>query len=315
MPHGPTGRWLTSYQKGSIFGAVIVFVAFAAAFSVIPIQPEPPQNEPHTKSTESVSADHRPSEFWRQFIPQDAVGAFTLGLMLVAGAQAIMFLVQLRYMNEGLRDAGVATKAAQLSAEAAAAGNRPWLRVTAELDGQLVFDQEGVSLKTKVFVENVGRSPAVRVTVSTAIGVTNNFDGHKIDGAQWAVNKAQISHSERITYGTGRTVEELKRLSTIGDVIFPDEKRQIETIDRAASRFELFGNSKKEDERTFDGVFYAVSAEYRVGSDWGVTTVVYAVEQWPEPGAPADGRFKVASRGEHKFDVTLHKLQVYTTAT
>jgi hypothetical protein len=117
---------LTGYQEGSIFGAVMVFVAFAATLSVTPVQPLPPQNEPHTQSAESISANHRPSESWRQWATTDPVAAFTLGLMLIAGVQAIMFFVQLRYMNEGLRDASVATRAAQLSADAAAAGNRPW---------------------------------------------------------------------------------------------------------------------------------------------------------------------------------------------
>ena len=106
-----------------------------------------------------------------------------------------------------------------------------------------------------------------------------------------------------------------KGLVLLETLFFNTNRPQIETIDRAASRFQLFGNSKKEDERTFRWVFMLFLRNTALGVIGVVTTVVYAVEQWPEPGAPADGRFKVASRGEHKFDVTLHKLQVYTTAT
>jgi hypothetical protein len=319
MSYGSSRGWLTGFQRASIFAAVMLFVAFAMALSIAPVQPLPPENEPHTKNAESKSADHRPSEFWRQFIPHEAVGAFTLGLMLIAGAQALMFFVQLRYMNEGLHDASVATQAAQRSAnaaqesaKAASASNRPWLRISTEPNGQLIFGPEGVSLETRVFVENVGRSPAVRVKVSTGIGITNSVI---VDGAQWAVNKAQISVSERITYDRGRTSEELARIEDIGDVVFPGEQRPIETIDHAASRGELFGINSIGDDRTFDDVFYAVSSEYRIGSDWGVTTVVYAIEKSPNGETRPDGGFRVGSGGEHKFGVILRKLQIYTTAT
>jgi hypothetical protein len=308
-------RWLTEYQRGSIFGAVMLFVAFAAALSVTPVQPLPPQDEPHTKSADPISANHRPSESWGQWATTDPLAAFTLGLMLIAGAQAIMFFVQLRYMNEGLHDASIATRAAQLSADAAVAGNRPWLRIVTELDGPLIFGPKDVSLKTIISVENVGRSPAVRVKVSTGTGVTNNHGDYKVDGVRSAVSKAQISTSERITYDTGRTREELARIMSIGDVVFPGEQRPIETVDWIVSRDELFGVIRNGDDRTFDGVFYAVSAEYRVGTDWGVTTVVYAVEQAPDGETSRDSGFRVNSLTEVKFDVTLRKLQIYTTAT
>ena len=284
----------------------MLFVAFAAALSTVPHS----QTKPSDQANATIEAkEPQPETIWESVSGGDAVATVTSLLVVVAAIQAAMFFRQLYYMKEALDDASIATKAAQLSAEAAATANRPWLRIITELDGQLIFGPKGVSLKTVVEVENVGRSPAVRVKVSTGIGITDNRGGYKVDGVQSAVSKAQISTSERITYDRGRTSDELERIMAIGDVVFPGEWRPMETVDWIVSKDELFGPTTNEDDRTFDGVFYAVSAEYRVGTGWGVTTVVHAIEQAP------DGGFRVNSRSELKFDVILRKLQIHTTAT
>jgi hypothetical protein len=100
------------------------------------------------------------------WLTKDAAGFFTFGLVLVGGFQAVMFLIQLRYMRKGMNDATIAANAAKDSARAAAEANRPWVSIK-----EVSFTEpfrilpDGVVSSVEVKTENVGRSPAVGVSV------------------------------------------------------------------------------------------------------------------------------------------------------
>ena len=111
--------WLNGYQQGSIFGAVMVFVAFAAALSTVPRTIDSPPAEKRHIVTKDTHANQMEEETWWRWATADPVAAFTLLLALVALGQASLFVWQLRYMRRGIVDAGVAAVTATKAANAA----------------------------------------------------------------------------------------------------------------------------------------------------------------------------------------------------
>jgi hypothetical protein len=112
-------RLFTGYQRGSIFGAIIVFVAFAAALSTVPRAVDNPLAEKRYTATENPHPSHHEEETWWQWATTDPIAAFTLLLAVVAVGQALLFVWQLVYMRRGIDEAGIAANAAKDAAKAA----------------------------------------------------------------------------------------------------------------------------------------------------------------------------------------------------
>ena len=74
-------RWLTEYQRGSIFGAVMFFVAFAAALSTIPHSQTYPSNQ---TGTQIEDKQPQPETFWESVSGGDALATITSLLVLSA---------------------------------------------------------------------------------------------------------------------------------------------------------------------------------------------------------------------------------------
>ena len=94
-------RWLTEYQRGSIFGAVMFFVAFAAALSTIPHSQTYPSNQ---TGTQIEDKQPQPETFWESVSGGDALATITSLLVIVGAIQAVLFLGQLKFIREGLVD-------------------------------------------------------------------------------------------------------------------------------------------------------------------------------------------------------------------
>lgn len=192
MPHGSLRRRLTSYQQGSIFGAVIVFVAMAAAFSTLPPAID---NQPYQKpyaAAENGTAEHRPPETDWQWATADPVAAFTLCLVVVAFGQALLFVWQLVYMGRGLDEAAEAARAAHGAADAARQSNemnerafvadhRPWISAKLAAAGRLAVHSDGTTLADlAVTVRNHGLTPATRIlTVMSIIQMESDITGEQ----------------------------------------------------------------------------------------------------------------------------------------
>src|SRR5262249_1347333 len=81
-----------------------------------PAQTYPKQQPPSEgEKTQSPDAELTGSTW----LTKDAAGFFTFGLVLVGIGQAALFFFQLRYMNQGMKDAATAAKAARDGASAA----------------------------------------------------------------------------------------------------------------------------------------------------------------------------------------------------
>jgi hypothetical protein len=114
-----TVRLGDGYQQGSIFGAVIVAIAFAAAFSTVPRAIDnPPTEKPNTEAKNTEFKQREKETFWER-TTADPVATYTFFLALVALAQAGLFVWQLIYMRRGIDDAGISAVAAKKAADAA----------------------------------------------------------------------------------------------------------------------------------------------------------------------------------------------------
>jgi hypothetical protein len=120
---------LNSFQKGTIFGAALAALVFAFAFSTIP-QPERAQ---YDQETTDVDARHHENESIWFKIKTDPVDLLTLGLLVVATAQAALFVWQLGLIQSGLKDtkhaAEAALQAANIARQEFNATHRPKIRI------------------------------------------------------------------------------------------------------------------------------------------------------------------------------------------
>ena len=238
---------------------------------------------------------------------------FNGALAFVAALELVYIIRQENWMKKSVKAAQDAANAAQTSADAAIAANRPWIKVTAVPAGPLIINSDGITLKAVIHVENVGNSPATRVKVTTGLAARSESD-KSTDALRSAVSRAEISHSERIVYDRPRSAEEIAALKTIGDAVFPNENREIASHDFGVSGDELRGIVAKDDEATMMVLYFAISAEYQAGSRWAVTTVVYALDN------NFIGMGDEANRWRNRtaYDpnsVRLRKLGRYTTAS
>jgi hypothetical protein len=85
----------------------------------------PTQSSKNEESSESNKVRNPDTELTDSiWLPKDAAGFFTFGLVVVGIAQALLFFFQLRYMRIGMRDATVTANAAKTSADSLAASER-----------------------------------------------------------------------------------------------------------------------------------------------------------------------------------------------
>jgi hypothetical protein len=158
---------LTEYQKGSIFGAVMLIVAFAAAFSTIPNQQFSEQ-----RATQTAANNHPEEALWDTF-SRDPIAILTCALVFVGGAQVWLFYRQLKFIREGLVDAKEASDAAKLSAQVADESLK-LSRETAQRqlrayvfvkDGSVIRktnDNGQISISAQFCIRNFGLTPAYK---------------------------------------------------------------------------------------------------------------------------------------------------------
>ncbi len=157
---------LNDYQKGSIFGAVIVAVAFAASFSGMQLSQQGHNNLDVSKI---LTNQNQQESFWDSVF-HDPVAAFTGALVIVGGVQAGLFLWQLDLIRRSLTDAKEASDAAKISADAAtrqakateesfAKLERPYLFVSGVWI--LDFDTDFDEFFLQYGIANHGKIPAI----------------------------------------------------------------------------------------------------------------------------------------------------------
>jgi hypothetical protein len=154
---------LTEYQRGSIFGAVIVAIAFAASFSTIQSQQAGPSNNFPAK----VSGSQQQGEtFWEA--ASEPAALFTGALVVIGGLQAALFFWQLGLIRAGSADAREAANAARDTAKATGdAVTLARLNASKELRAYVFAGSSRIDnfvvggwVTTRIDLNNAGRTPA-----------------------------------------------------------------------------------------------------------------------------------------------------------
>jgi hypothetical protein len=102
----------------ALFGAYVLAFAYALWIS----SHQPPRDKISSARHHQIEANETGSPYrWEWGHSDPAVAFFTFGLCFIAAVQAGLFVVQLRYMNQGLADAKEAADAAKDAAIAARA--------------------------------------------------------------------------------------------------------------------------------------------------------------------------------------------------
>jgi hypothetical protein len=167
---------LNDYQKGSIFGAVLIAVVFSFAISAH----QQVQGEQSPKEANSVSqSSPEDKAFWA-----DPINPLTLLLVLVGAIQAGLFVWQLGLIRKGLADTKEAADAAKESTQTANA-SLALSRQTAEhqLRAYVMVDKAvtvnfGPKPTAQVVIKNFGATPAYGFTIWTVVDVaTDPIDG------------------------------------------------------------------------------------------------------------------------------------------
>jgi hypothetical protein len=140
---------------------------------------------------------------------------------------------QARDMRGATSVAQEAAKAAQRSAEVAEStlilNDRPWVAVTIDLVGPLMFDADGCGVDLKIAFKNVGRSPAVQL-------------GHYFDFC--ASIDATVDSDARMV----KSAEKMLASTSFGETLFPNEVRELEireTISREKLDAAIKANESK----------------------------------------------------------------------
>jgi hypothetical protein len=133
------------------------------------------QSQSAEKTAASSGQKDEPKTFWQK-VTADPVATFTLFLVVIAGAQASFFVIQLAYMRKGMEDATTVAKAAKVSADAAMksavvaenaliATDRAWISIEAEIIAPLVFEKDRIHIGIGFGMTNIGSSPATHVGI------------------------------------------------------------------------------------------------------------------------------------------------------
>jgi hypothetical protein len=125
-------------------------------------------------------------ESLRHWMTHDAAGFFTLWLVVVGGAQLVLFWVQLKYIRQSLNDAKIAANAAKLSADAAkrSADALPAIErayvylddgISDNIDEIVNSDAERIDAIIKFSFKNHGRTPAILKSIKCGAGRTTSY--------------------------------------------------------------------------------------------------------------------------------------------
>ena len=180
-------KGLNPYQRGSVFGATIVALAFAFALAKTP---QPTQGLGNAERTEKISqidsSDQQPDIFW-PWVTEDAAGFFTFCLFLVGCIQALLFFQQLRFIHKDLANGIKAANAAMKSADALISSERAHvLFKTITISDVEAIDKTGVKASPKVryTLTNSGKSPAwIRKTLFK-VDIRKKDDSFPLAGAE-----------------------------------------------------------------------------------------------------------------------------------
>ena len=157
-----------TFRLPEIVIGILLAVAIFAMGMVFQSSRHQPTNNQAKPNPEKVVATQKPDPFSWDWLTHDGVVFFTGLLALIAVIQAGLFVWQLRYMRKATEDAGIASRAAERTADSLRITERAYVSGGAQ---RLVANPD----EFRVMINNYGKTPAfigtVLITIRTEVGL------------------------------------------------------------------------------------------------------------------------------------------------
>jgi hypothetical protein len=142
----------------------IVLWSFLASYltAMVFIFSSEQQQSCNNDETKGHEVENKP--FWQKVFP-DPISFFNFSLVLVTGGLVVIGITQ--------ANAAKTAAAAEKSAEAAVAAQRPWIKIDIEIASDLLNDAHGIRLQFKAIMRNIGHSPATNLQIWTSMSCAN----------------------------------------------------------------------------------------------------------------------------------------------
>jgi hypothetical protein len=100
----------------------------------------------------------------------ERIARYNLWLAIFTGALVLVSSIQIRFLIRAEKITGISAEAARKAADAAAQANRPWVHIkSVKFTEPFGIVPDGATSAIEVITENVGRSAAVRLTISAQL--------------------------------------------------------------------------------------------------------------------------------------------------
>ena len=189
----------------------------------------PTESTTATSSAPAKDAAHGPSEWWMVGLTA-ALALFTMWLVLetrrLVAEAARTSQRQAREMTESLQVASKGALAAETAANAALAGQRPWIAFQIAVAGPVTYSPEGsAQFRFRVTAKNVGHAPAMGVRVHVHLNLLSPKHGHSIVQALKLadLDRGLPAQVKTLVTGDGTTLP----YSETGVLLFPAEEHTI----------------------------------------------------------------------------------------
>ena len=199
------------------------------------------------------------------------------------------------------------------AADAAVAGQRPWLKVSVDIDGPLIFGPDIVDFFPRVTIKNVGKTPATNAQVTVSVRPESVSQDER-KGLEYAIFEAKRIARNRKIFSKEEYAMPLEGI--FGVTVFPGE--EIETS-VAYNRFTRENLNYEIAEGGGDPtvcVYVVASVDYQFPGGEGLTVAPFALERietrW-EDDEP--GWFDGTGQTIEQSNLRLRRLGLYDSAT
>jgi hypothetical protein len=160
--------------------ALAACLAFGFGFAVwTSNDPQRPTGAQSNQYPQNITARTDQDKTDRDWLTRDATGLFTALLFVVAGIQAILFLVQLKLIRESLDPAKAAANAAYRAIDEAEKRDKILQRAYLWPGyGLLILDQQTVRFGIHLGIRNTGRTAGIIKTVHHALLSKEEFEAN-----------------------------------------------------------------------------------------------------------------------------------------
>ncbi|MFI5168336.1 MAG: hypothetical protein ACHQQS_17140 [Thermoanaerobaculales bacterium] len=172
------------------------------------------------------AADRTQNGETQERIAEYALWQMRAGWVMVAVALLTGFVVW-RYTSHAKRQAEAMLASVSVAQQQLDAADRPWIKVDAEVAGDLTFSQAGAEFRLKLILTNIGRSAAMRVNYQARVLLLGFMTG---------VREQTTAAQER---AAKEAIVQVDADETLGTSLFPEEYIRVKPDQETVSREEV----------------------------------------------------------------------------